>query len=64
MLTKRDNLDVNRAALASFMRNGKLAVKELSTVPECRICGRVPKMYARFDDGTVQCVADAARDCA
>lgn len=36
---------------------------ELAVVPPCRDCGTVPKIYARFPDGTVCCAGDARRLC-
>jgi hypothetical protein len=63
MLTKRERQSIDKAALASFIASGKQCVKDLTDVPACRVCGRVPKMYARFNDGSVQCAADSARDC-
>ena len=37
--------------------------KELDNVPACRVCGRIPRNYARFDDGTIQCAADSSINC-
>ena len=36
---------------------------ELKEVPHCRDCGRIPKEYARLDDGTVQCAGASRRAC-
>ena len=63
MLTKRERKEIDRAALASFLAGGKQCVKELDTVPACRLCGRIPQQYARFDDGSIQCAADSSINC-
>jgi len=63
MKTKRESRQINQAALSSFLASGRQCVKELDTVPACRVCGRIPRNYARFDDGTIQCAADSSINC-
>ena len=41
----------------------KIAPPELTIVPPCRDCGKVPSQYARFDDGSVQCSAASRITC-
>jgi len=63
MLTKAERKQIDFAAFKSFIESGKQCVKELDTVPACRVCGRIPRNYARFDDGTIQCAADSSINC-
>lgn len=49
------------AASQAWLASPRLAPAELQAVPPCRICGRTPAQYSRFDNGTVQCLD--RRDC-
>lgn len=53
-----------RAAWLSWVAKGcPVAPPELTIIPPCRDCGKVPRQYSRFHDGTVQCAGDNRRDC-
>jgi hypothetical protein len=62
-MNRRESKEIHTAALAAFLASSKQCIKELDTVPTCRVCGRIPRNYARFDDGTIQCAADSAINC-
>lgn len=63
MLTNRERKQIDFSAFKSFIESGKQCVKELDIVPACRVCGRIPRNYARFDDGSIQCAADSSINC-
>ena len=53
-----------RDAIRAYRDKGfPVAPRELVTVPPCRACGKVPKQYARFDDGAIECIGNDRPTC-
>lgn len=62
-LTRKENQEINQAALASFLASDRKCVQELTVVPPCIECGFVPEKYWRTSDNPdsdVHCLDRAA----
>ena len=62
-MNKKESKQIHAAAFQSFLASGRQCVKELTVIPRCRVCGRIPRNYCRFDDGTIECAADSRINC-